>query len=154
MHTFATSGCFRLCVFLFVAALCAGCPRTDSALTGALRYLETTQTTREDEARGVSGRTADFEGNWPQFFHFRAIPDYRIREVSPFVVAFIHHALTLIRESNSDVLGLTPAQLDSARDMRLKAVAFMKRFESGEGEPDARTFGFWPHDQDPLSPVS
>ncbi|MBX7257727.1 MAG: hypothetical protein K1Y02_15305 [Candidatus Hydrogenedentes bacterium] len=134
--------------------LCAGCPPSKSSLSQALGFLQVTQTTSWEESTGASGSAADFEGDWPQFFHFKSVPNYRIREVSPFVVAFIHHALTLIHESNADALGLSQAEIDAARNMRQRAVLFMKRFESAEGEPDAHTYGFWPHDRNSLSPIS
>ncbi len=143
------------CAFtLALAVLCAGCPTSDDAVAKSLTYLQMTQTTAADEARGIPGRDADYEGNWPQVFHFKSVPGYRIREVSPFVVAFIHHALTVINETNAGALGLSTSDIETARAMRKKAVAFMLRFESLAGEPDAHTFGFWPHDAAPLSPVT
>ena len=75
-----------------------------------------------------------------------------MRDVSPFTVAFIHHALTHVVEENRQALGLTGVELEIARSMRQRAVAFMKRFESAAGAPDAETFAFWPYDADPATP--
>src|SRR5262245_39949345 len=40
---------------------------------------------------GARGR--DLPGDWPQYFHLRGADWLRVRDVSPFTVAFIHHAL-------------------------------------------------------------
>lgn len=102
------------------------------------------------EVNGV--RVVDFPGNWPQFFGLRDAPSFRVRDVSPFPVAFIHHALTYTSETNQWALGLGPLDVWAARSMRQQAVGFMRRFESRPGAPDAGTFGFWPEDADPGTP--
>ena len=75
-----------------------------------------------------------------------------MRDVSPFMVAFIHHALTHVVEGNRRALGLSRRDLGVARVMRRRAVAFLTRFESPPGAPDAGTFAFWPYDVDPATP--
>jgi len=95
-------------------------------------------------------RVIDFPGDWPQYFSLGAA--FRVRDVSPFTVGFIHHALTEVIEENRRTLNLSPTDLAVARGMRQRAVAFMKRFESPSGTPDAATFGFWPYDTDPATP--
>jgi len=102
------------------------------------------------EVNGV--RVVDFPGNWPQFFGLRDVPSFRVRDVSPFSVAFIHHALACASETNQRALGLGPLDVGAARWMRQQAAGFMRRFESPPGAPDAGTFGFWPQDADPGTP--
>jgi hypothetical protein len=97
-------------------------------------------------------QVVDFPGNWPQYFHLRGTGTSRVRDVSPFTVAFIHHALTYASQQNRHPLGLSQRDLRVARSMRQRAVDFMKRFESGPGTPEAGTFGFWPYDTDPATP--
>jgi hypothetical protein len=84
-------------------------------------------------------------GDWPQYFYALDLPGLRIREVSPFIPAFIHHSLTHVVESNREALGLTPDDIEAARSMRKRAVALVRRFESAPTAPDAGAFGFWPH---------
>ena len=95
-------------------------------------------------------QVVDFPGDWPQYFHLGEV--LRVRDVSPFTVAFIHHALTSVNEENRRALNLSPTDLAVARGMRQRAVAFMRRFESPAGTADAATFGFWPYDRDPTTP--
>ena len=97
-------------------------------------------------------RVVDFPGDWPQFIGLREAPSFRVRDVSPFSVAFIHHALAHANELNQRALGLDAIDLWAARSMRQHAVGFMRRFESRPGLPDAGTFGFWPEDADPATP--
>ena len=97
-------------------------------------------------------RVVDFPGDWPQFFGLRDAPSFRVRDVSPFPVAFIHHALTYASEQNQLALGLGTLDVWAARSMRQQAVGFMRRFESPSGAPDVGTFGFWPEDADPGTP--
>lgn len=94
----------------------------------------------------------DFPGNWPQHFQLEGAEDFRVREVSPFMVAFIHHALTHVVEKNRRVLGLSWHDIRRARLMRRRAVAFLRRFESSPGSSDEGTFAFWPYDTHPYSP--
>lgn len=115
-------------------------PATDlPALAAAIRYLKHTQI----EADRVAGNRMDYAGDWPQCFHFGS-GGFFVRDISPFIPAFIHHALSLITAENRDVLGLSVEEVESARVMRQRAVEFMRRFEASAGEPDAGTFGFWP----------
>ncbi len=113
----------------------------DPPIARALGYLRTTQVTLLEEAE----TGGDYAGNWPQHFHTNVLPDYRIRDISPFMVTFIHHALALINEESVAALGLEPADAEDARAMRLAAVDFMRRFEARPDDPTAGTFGFWPH---------
>jgi hypothetical protein len=97
-------------------------------------------------------RVVDFPGNWPQYFHLQGGEAFRVRDVSPFMVTFVHHALTHVVEENRQALGLSRLDLEAVRLMRRRAVAFLKRFESPPGAPDAGTFAFWPYDADPATP--
>lgn len=99
---------------------------------------------------GERGR--DYPSDWPQFFSLRGRPALRVRDVSPFMVAFIHHSLTQVVEENRRPLGLSRRDVRAARDMRRRAVEFLSRFESRAGAPDAGTFGFWPYDAHPGVP--
>jgi hypothetical protein len=94
----------------------------------------------------------DYPGDWPQFFSLRENPAWRVREVSPFMAAFIHHSLTQVVENRRRELGLKAIDVRTARSMRRRAIRFMSRFESRRGSPDAGTFGFWPYDRYPRVP--
>jgi hypothetical protein len=94
----------------------------------------------------------DYPGDWPQFFSLQGLPALRVRDVSPFMVAFIHHALTQVVEENRRSLGLSRRDVRAARRMRKRAIEFLSRFESPAEAPDAGTFGFWPYDQYPDVP--
>lgn len=141
------------CAFAFLL-VATGCPRHSDPVVRALRYLEQTQITAADEERLKGVSIVDYAGNWPQQFYFRSAPHVRFREVSPFVVAFIHHSLTTINESSIDTLGLSQSDADTARRLRQNAVIFLKRFESDPSAPDAGTYGFWPYDPNPDAPES
>lgn len=108
-------------------------------IPAAIRYLRETQYA-EDRTAVPRVRYA---GDWPQCFNVRGTRTL-VREVSPFMAAFIHHALSFIDESSAGDLGLDRAALDDVRAMRVAAVAFMLRFRSGPERPDAGAFGFWP----------
>lgn len=138
----------------FILLAAAGCPRSAGPIGRALQYLERTQISAMDEALLERTTNIDYAGNWPQQFYFRGAPKVRFREVSPFVVAFIHHSLTIVNEDTVGALGLNQADADAARRMRQNAVAFLKRFESDPTAPDAGTFGFWPYDPEPDAPES
>ncbi len=118
----------------------------------ALAFLRAQQV-QEPLAILVDGETVrDYPGDWPQFFSLRGRPAIRVRDASPFMVAFIHHSLTHVVEENRVPLGLSRRDVRAARDMRRRAVALLSRFESPTGAPDAGTFGFWPYDQYPEAP--
>jgi len=119
-----------------------------SPIARALAYLEATQLAADLEA--PLGR--DYAGDWPQCFAFDESGPY-IRDPSPFNATFIHHALALIVEQNREALGLSAADLATARRMRQAAVDFMLRFRAGPECPDAGTFGFWPHLPQQRSPI-
>lgn len=125
--------------------LCAsGCPTQRSPIQRALDYLDAVQIKHDRSDRGH----VDYRGNWPQVFHFKNVSGYRIGDVSPFVVVFAHHALATITPATKDLLELSDADLQSARDMRVRAVECLDRFQSDDHAHDAGTFGFWPYDQD------
>jgi hypothetical protein len=140
-----------LCIVFFAAASPAADPAF-SPLERALYFLSTQQVGKPIEKNRDATRSVDFPGDWPQYFHLRGTEEFRVRDVSPFMVAFIHHALTGIVEENQRALGLNPRDLRLARSMRRRAVGFMKRFESPPGSPDAGTFAFWPYDAAPRVP--
>ena len=149
----AVTGVVALCVVLSApASLGAGDRR--SAIERAIGFLFTHQVRQPayvvDPTSGV--RFVDYPGDWPQYFTLPGPEAFRVRDVSPFTVAFIHHALTHVVEENRQALGLTGVELEMARSMRQRAVAFMKRFEAAPGAPDAETFAFWPYDADPATP--
>lgn len=125
-------------------------PRTSqplSAIGAALRYLEHTQLKSDQHFRTVQ----DYAGDWPQCFAFDRDGPF-VRDASPFMATFIHHALTRIAEPNRGPLDLTDADMDCARRMRRAAVEMMLRFQAGPDCPDAGTFGFWPHRARPRPP--
>jgi hypothetical protein len=149
-HKSLTAACLALCVIFSAPASC-GAGDQQSPIARALGFLFTYQVRQPlDVADGV--RVVDFPGNWPQYFSLQGGEAFRVRDVSPFMVAFIHHALTHIVEDNRRAVGLSRLDLDLARLMRQRAVAFMKRFASAPGTPDAGTFAFWPYDTDPSTP--
>lgn len=129
-----------MCVFVL-----AGCPIPNSSIQRALTYLQQTQAKQD---RNIPTRF-DYAGNWPQIFHFRNVPEYRVPDVSPFVVAFAHHALAHVNSNTQARLGLTDEEIHTAREMRKRAVSCLKRFAARDDAPDAGTFGFWPYDMDP-----
>jgi hypothetical protein len=162
-------------------------PAAASAIARALHFLQTTQTTADDEAR----TGADWAGDWPQYVSPNNSPSTYVRDVSPFMVTFIHHALTRASQTlermtpeRAAELGLTAERAAAVgltaertgalgalpeagivsdagvsstavdlRAMRGAAVAFMRRFEVPTGEPAAGTYGFWPQDRLPASPL-
>lgn len=144
--------------FLRYAALVAlsgslllGCPHRASSIERALDFLVRNQvTTESDKGLAINGNV-DYNGDWPQHFRFEDIPALRIREVSPFMVAFVHHGLTLIVPENLAALGLDSADHAAAKEARTRAVSFMQRFESPADALDAGTYGFWPDDDTPES---
>lgn len=134
-----------------IALLAAGCGSSSDPLHRALTFLANTQI-RDDRADKRLRGTADLRGNWPQDFYFKRVPGYRVHDVSPFVVAFVHHALTLVNQGNQDLLGLSDDMVSTASEMRARAIDCMLKFESPEGTPDQGTFGFWPRISDYDSP--
>jgi len=140
-------------------AFCTGCglnvynamPRfvpvdpAGSAISRALAYLEVTQVTVEEESQ----TGGDFAGNWPQYFMAAALPEFRVRDVSPFMAAFIHHGLALVSEEHMAALQLLPEEVERARTLRRSAVTFMRRFQVPANDPAAGTIGFWPGLREP-----
>ena len=136
---------------LLAAALCAGtlalagCPQTQTPVQRAIAYLDAAQTKQDCWRPGH----VDYNGNWPQVFHFRNVPGYRIPDVSPFVVVFAHHALSIVTPATQDALGLTETDIQRAREMRTRAIGCLNRFASDPAAHDAGAFGFWPYDAGP-----
>jgi hypothetical protein len=123
-----------------------------SPVQRALAFLFLNQVQRPLDVTVNGNRVLDFPGNWPQYFRLRGVGTGRVRDVSPFTVAFIHHALTTVVEQNRQPLNVNDLDLTAARAMRHRAVGFMRPFESAPATPDAGTFGFWPYDLDPATP--
>lgn len=123
-----------------------------SPIQRALGFLLLNQVRQPLDVTIDGYRVVDYPGDWPQFIGLRDAPSFRVRDVSPFSVAFIHHALTHVNEFNQHALGLDTIDVWAARSMRQQAVGFMRRFESRSGLPDAGTYGFWPEDADPATP--
>jgi hypothetical protein len=123
-----------------------------SPIERALGFLLLNQLRQPLDVVVGGARIRDFPGNWPQFYSLRGSDSFRVRDVSPFMVAFVHHALTEIVEEHRIALGLSAIDLAAARSMRRRAVAFVKAFESPATQPDAGTFAFWPYDAYPDTP--
>jgi len=123
-----------------------------SPIQRALAFLFWRQVAQPVDVTIAGARIRDYPGNWPQHFHLRGSDDFRVRDVSPFMVAFVHHALTHVTEAHRSAFGLDTLDVALARVMRKRAVAFMKGFEAPPGAPDAGTFAFWPYDDDPDTP--
>ena len=137
----AIAGLGIICALLPLAF--SGCPQSGDTLARALAYLNASQT-KADRNVQAPKRDIDYAGNWPQEFHFKSVQALRFNDVSPFVVAFVHHALTLVTSANADKLGISQQDVDSANEMRQRAITMMQRFASHATDPDAGTFGFWP----------
>lgn len=133
-----------LFVLLGLTLCGSGCPTRRSPIQRALHYLDAVQTKHDRNEKSH----VDYRGNWPQVFHFKNVPGYRIDDVSPFVVVFAHHALASIGLATKDALKLSDADIQSALDMRLRAVECLSRFKSDNNAHDVGTFGFWPYDED------
>ena len=141
----------RIVISILAFAL-AGCPAIRTPISMALDYLWQTQV--KNDLRLPTYR--DYAGDWPQFMSVAGRPNLRIRDVSPFIPAFIHHGLTFITAENLDALELSYDDVARARLMRQQVVSFIKRFESASDAPDAGAYGFWPVDtrsNEPHSPL-
>lgn len=90
---------------------------------------------------------ADRAGNWPQYVYYAGIPDILVREVSPFMATFIHHALTHIVEENLAALNLQAVYALKARTLRRRAITFMQLFAADTDGPARGAYGFWPHNE-------
>lgn len=128
-----------------------GAAQLQSPIQRALSFLFWHQVARPIDVTIGGTRIRDYPGNWAQHFHLRG-SDLRVRDVSPFMAAFVHHALTTVTEDRRAALGLNQLDIELARLMRRRAVGFLKRFESPAGAPGAGTFAFWPYDDDPDTP--
>ena len=146
----AAAGLLALCVLMRTPGLEAGDPA--SPIERAIAFLSANQVRRPVDVMVNGARVVDFPGDWPQQFTLRGGEAFRVRDVSPFTVAFIHHALSGVVEANRRALRLGPGDLWAARSMRRRAVSFLERFAAAPGAPDAGTFAFWPYDEDPSTP--
>ena len=150
-HLVAVTRLLALCVVLSAPPNLGAVDR-ESPLERAIDFLVTHQVRQPLDVVVNGARVVDFPGDWPQYFNLQGGEAFRVRDVSPFTVAFIHHALTHVVEENRRALGLSPLDLEVARVMRQRAVTFLRRFESAPDAPDAGTFAFWPYDADPATP--
>src|SRR5437879_1571343 len=78
-------------IALAPAGLGAGDPR--SPIERAIDFLSANQVRRPVDMIVNGARVLDFPGDWPQYFHLHGGDLFRVRDVSPFTVAYIHHAL-------------------------------------------------------------
>lgn len=108
-------------------------------ISAALRYLQATQF----EADLVVAGQVVYAGDWPQCFTFQGT-GWWVRDTSPFMATFVHHALALVTAEHQRALGVSDADVQSALHMRKAAVALVLRFQARPDAPDAGTFGFWP----------
>jgi hypothetical protein len=150
LRTPAAVGLLGVCVVLSAPILGAG--DRESPFERAIDFLSMHQVRQPMDVVVNGVRVVDFPGDWPQFFHLQGGEAFRVRDVSPFTVAFIHHSLAHVVEENRRALGVNRLDLGTARVMRQRAVAFLKSFESPPGVSDAGTFAFWPYDADPATP--
>lgn len=120
----------------------------DGPITRAIRFLYSQQLQRPLDVVVNGARIVDFPGDWPQHFALEGADWFRVRDVSPFTVAFIHHALSSVNERSRAAIGASRSDLRLARTMRRRAIAFMQRFAAPDDAPDAGTYGFWPYDTD------
>ena len=150
-HLVAVTRLLALCVVLSAPPNLGAVDR-ESPLERAIDFLFTHQVHQPLDVVVNGVRVVDFPGDWPQYFNLQGGEAFRVRDVSPFTVAFIHHALTHVVEENRRALGLSRFDLEVARVMRQRAVTFLRRFESAPDAPDAGTFAFWPYDADPATP--
>ncbi|MBM4041109.1 MAG: hypothetical protein FJ290_21625 [Planctomycetes bacterium] len=119
---------------------CVADPRR-SPLGRAIDYLEATQV--HEVVRAFPGG-GDWPGNWPQYF--RLPSGMRVREVSPFIPAFIHASLGPAEEAARQGRGdLGPRDAERVRAMRARAAAFMRRFCAPAGGQFEGSVAFWPH---------
>ena len=145
------AGVLALCIIASTPAHFEGASR--SPIERALDYLLAQQVAESFDTTLNGVRVIDREGNWPQYFHLKGNEAFRFRDVSPFTVSFIHHALSQVVAENRRALALGGRDLILARLMRQRAVTFLKSFESRPDAADAGTFGFWPYDTDPAMPT-
>lgn len=116
---------------------------TLSSIQQALRYLRETQLSADQRVT----HQVDYAGDWPQCAaRHRGGP--WLRDASPFMATFVHHALALVSEAHRDALVLTDEDVAAARAMRIAAVDLMNRFRHDVSAIDAGTYGFWPPQQD------
>lgn len=124
----------------------------DDAVNALLSAFESLS---NEQVKTVSTRfmKRDYPGNWPQnVVVSERLKFFNVEDPSPFVVAFIHHALSLVVQDNAALFNMDAGDMVTAKSMRQLAIEFMRRFESREGDDDAGTFGYWLYDEYPLLP--
>src|SRR5687768_2994232 len=114
-----------LVAVLAAAPALVGVSRPDTPISRALAFLAAQQVRTPLDVVIDGARVRDYPGNWPQYFHLRGAEWLRVRDVSPFTVAFIHHALALVDEDNRAALDVDRSHLDVARTMRRRGVTFL-----------------------------
>jgi len=118
---------------------CVADPRR-SPLGQAVDYLEATQV--REAVRPFPGG-GDWPGNWPQ--HICLLGCLRVREVSPFIPAFIHASLGSVEEAALRRHGgLEPQDAQRVRAMRARVAAFLRRFCAPAGGAPDGSVAFWP----------
>lgn len=146
-----------LVILLLALGTPVACDTADDAAAATAKAFASLSRQQTDQ---VSNKPfhRDYPGNWPQLItpNETAPPFLRrsikFEDVSPFVVAFIHHALSLLVVERGSLFAMSTEDYARARSMRQLAVDFMLRFESPEGEMDQGTFGFWLYDDYPKLP--
>src|SRR3954466_7919859 len=101
----AAAALIALCVLVPAPGLEAGDPQ--SPIERAIAFLWANQVKLPVDVTVNGARIVDFPGDWPQYFALRGDASLRVRDVSPFVVAFIHQALTGVAESHRRTLRLS-----------------------------------------------
>src|SRR5262249_12312989 len=101
-YTSLTTACLALCL-IFTAPARFGASDRQSPIEQALGFLFTHQVRQPLDSIVNGVRVVDWPGDWPQYFALQGNEAFRVRDVSPFTVAFIHHALTHIVEDNRRV---------------------------------------------------
>jgi len=116
---------------------------TRSSIQRALHYLRGTQLSTDQRVI----HQVDYAGDWPQCAaRHRGGP--WLRDASPFMATFVHHALAMVSAANRDALAVSAEDVAAARAMRVAAVDLMARFRHDPPGIDASTYGFWPPQND------
>jgi hypothetical protein len=136
-----------LLIGIFLSTTSSRCNRYPSPIAGAIAFLNSQQLPQDQDNSDPGVHFTDYAGNWPQSFAPRGRPDLRIRDASPFIPTFIHHALTLVGADTENRLDLRDRDRETATEMRIRAVDFLERFRAPESFPEAGTYGFWPIDE-------
>src|SRR5688572_21650591 len=97
---------------LAAAPALLGVSRPDTPISRALTFLAAQQVRAPLDVVTDGARVRDYPGDWPQYFQLRGADWLRVRDVSPFTVAFIHHALALVAEDNRAALDVDRTHID------------------------------------------